>query len=284
MRRAAPGSRRPAGPGPGLVLVLLVAGCDRDQAPPPPEDPRRPVIQLASFDFPESEILGELYGQALRQHGFPVEQVVQLGAREVVGARPRAGQGRHGARVPGVGAQLPQRPRPGGHRRPGPDPRPARAGLRPPGGERARLRPGPGPQRLRGHRRPGPPPRPGEAQRPGPAGLPAVLRRAARVPPAAALPQGPPGPLQAAVRALRGDAVAGGHGGGAGHRRDRRRHDRHHRPQPGQAPTWSSSRTTGASSRPTTWSRSCAARSWTPTARRWCGSATRSAPSSPPPS
>jgi osmoprotectant transport system substrate-binding protein len=67
------------------VLVLLAAGCDRDPPPPPPEDPRRPVIQLASFDFPESEILGELYGQALRQHGFPVEQVVQLGSREVVG-------------------------------------------------------------------------------------------------------------------------------------------------------------------------------------------------------
>jgi osmoprotectant transport system substrate-binding protein len=66
------------------MLALLVAGCDRDPAPPPPEDPLRPTIQLASFDFPESEILGELYGQALRQHGFPVELVVQLGAREVV--------------------------------------------------------------------------------------------------------------------------------------------------------------------------------------------------------
>ena len=68
----------------GLVLALLVVGCDRAPAPAPPEDPERPVIQLASFNFPESELLGELYGQALRQHGFPVEQVVQLGAREVV--------------------------------------------------------------------------------------------------------------------------------------------------------------------------------------------------------
>jgi osmoprotectant transport system substrate-binding protein len=68
-----------------MALVLLMAGCDRDQAPAgPPEDPRRPTIQLASFDFPESELLAQLYGQALAQHGFPVEQVVQLGAREVV--------------------------------------------------------------------------------------------------------------------------------------------------------------------------------------------------------
>jgi len=78
---------RPADSPVGLILlavVLLVAGCDRGQAPPAPEDPRRPTIQLASFDFPESELLGQLYGQALAQHGFPVEQVVQLGAREVV--------------------------------------------------------------------------------------------------------------------------------------------------------------------------------------------------------
>jgi osmoprotectant transport system substrate-binding protein len=69
----------------GIALVLLVAGCDRDQAPAgPSEDPRRPTIQFASFDFPESELLAQLYGQALVQHGFPVEQVVQLGAREVV--------------------------------------------------------------------------------------------------------------------------------------------------------------------------------------------------------
>jgi osmoprotectant transport system substrate-binding protein len=68
----------------GVVLVLVAAGCDRAPDPPPPEDPRRPVIQLASFDFPESELLGELYGQALRQHGYPVEPVVRLGSREVV--------------------------------------------------------------------------------------------------------------------------------------------------------------------------------------------------------
>jgi osmoprotectant transport system substrate-binding protein len=82
------GVRRAAVP-PLLALVatlaLALAGCDRGQAPPPPpEDPARPTIRLASFDFPESELLGQVYGQALSQHGFPVEQVVQLGSREVV--------------------------------------------------------------------------------------------------------------------------------------------------------------------------------------------------------
>jgi osmoprotectant transport system substrate-binding protein len=76
---------RPARVPAGLLLVaLLAAGCDHGPAPPPPEDPSRPTIRLASFDFQESETLAELYGLALTQHGFPVEQVAQLGAREVV--------------------------------------------------------------------------------------------------------------------------------------------------------------------------------------------------------
>jgi osmoprotectant transport system substrate-binding protein len=75
---------RPALPVGLLVVCLLAAGCERDAPAPPPQDPRRPAIRLASFDFPESETLAQVYGQALGQHGFPVEQVVQLGAREVV--------------------------------------------------------------------------------------------------------------------------------------------------------------------------------------------------------
>jgi osmoprotectant transport system substrate-binding protein len=67
-----------------LALVMaVVAGCTRAPAPPP-QDPRRPPVVVASFDFPESEILAELYGQALRQRGYPVELVARLGAREVV--------------------------------------------------------------------------------------------------------------------------------------------------------------------------------------------------------
>lgn len=79
------GGRRKLAVGLLVALLVVAAGCDRDRPEPrPPEDPRRPTIRLASFDFPESELLAQLYGQALDQHGFPVEQVVQLGAREVV--------------------------------------------------------------------------------------------------------------------------------------------------------------------------------------------------------
>jgi osmoprotectant transport system substrate-binding protein len=65
------------------LAVAVVAGCSPEPAPPP-QDPRRPPIVVASFDFPESEILAELYGQALRRRGYPVEVVARLGAREVV--------------------------------------------------------------------------------------------------------------------------------------------------------------------------------------------------------
>jgi len=79
------GGRRKLTVGLLVVLAVLAAGCQQDEpAPTPPEDPRRPTIQVASFDFPESELLAQLYGQALAGHGFPVQQVVQLGSREVV--------------------------------------------------------------------------------------------------------------------------------------------------------------------------------------------------------
>jgi osmoprotectant transport system substrate-binding protein len=73
------------------VVGLLVAGCSADVGPPP-EDPRRPTITVTSFDFPESEILAEIYGQALRSRGYPVEVVPRLGPREIV--EPALEQGR----------------------------------------------------------------------------------------------------------------------------------------------------------------------------------------------
>ena len=86
---------RRAGPAAALVLamvVLVAGGCTPTAKRPPLEDPRRPIITVTSFDFPESETLAELYGQALRQHGYPVEVVARLGPREIV--QPALEQGR----------------------------------------------------------------------------------------------------------------------------------------------------------------------------------------------
>jgi osmoprotectant transport system substrate-binding protein len=86
---------RRAGPAAALVLamvVLVAGGCTPAAERPPLEDPRRPVITVTSFDFPESETLAELYGQALRQQGYPVEVVARLGPREIV--QPALEQGR----------------------------------------------------------------------------------------------------------------------------------------------------------------------------------------------
>jgi osmoprotectant transport system substrate-binding protein len=86
---------RRAGPAVALVLVvaiLVAGGCTPAAERPPLEDPRRPIITVTSFDFPESETLAELYGQLLRQHGYPVEVVARLGPREIV--QPALEQGR----------------------------------------------------------------------------------------------------------------------------------------------------------------------------------------------
>ena len=87
---------RRAGPAAALVVavvVLVASGCTlAAQRRSPPEDPRRPIITVTSFDFPESETLAELYGQALRQQSYPVEIVARLGPREIV--QPALEQGR----------------------------------------------------------------------------------------------------------------------------------------------------------------------------------------------
>src|SRR5262245_52056312 len=42
------------------------------------------VISVGSFDFPESVLLAEIYGQALAAARFPVRILPNLGSREVV--------------------------------------------------------------------------------------------------------------------------------------------------------------------------------------------------------
>src|SRR4051812_6585367 len=44
----------------------------------------REAVAVASFNFPESELLAEIYSQALEASGFPVERHFLLGPRELV--------------------------------------------------------------------------------------------------------------------------------------------------------------------------------------------------------
>jgi osmoprotectant transport system substrate-binding protein len=63
---------------------VLAAGCSGNAGPSPPENPRRSSIMVVSFDFPESEILADIYSQAMRRQGYPVEVVPRFGPRELV--------------------------------------------------------------------------------------------------------------------------------------------------------------------------------------------------------
>jgi osmoprotectant transport system substrate-binding protein len=64
-----------------LLLVLLVA-CTGSASAPPPRQPD--AIRVAAFSFTESEILAELYSQALAAKGYPTDPVLNAGPRELV--------------------------------------------------------------------------------------------------------------------------------------------------------------------------------------------------------
>ena len=66
------------------IAILSATGCSRVVQRPPPEDPSRPTIRLTFFGFAESELLAQLYGQALGQHGLPVRWVPQLDSLDFV--------------------------------------------------------------------------------------------------------------------------------------------------------------------------------------------------------
>jgi osmoprotectant transport system substrate-binding protein len=67
------------------VLVLLLCallGCSSRGGP---TEDQADGIRVASFDFIESRVLGELYASALESAGLPVTRRLALGPREVVG-------------------------------------------------------------------------------------------------------------------------------------------------------------------------------------------------------
>jgi osmoprotectant transport system substrate-binding protein len=65
------------------ALVLVVASCSHP-TPSPRESLRDDAITVASFNFPESRLLAELYAQALEAAGFRVIRAPNLGTRELV--------------------------------------------------------------------------------------------------------------------------------------------------------------------------------------------------------
>jgi osmoprotectant transport system substrate-binding protein len=65
-----------------VALATFAAGCGGGAEPqaPHPED----AIRVGAFDFAESELLAEVYAQALERHGLPVARLGRIGSREVV--------------------------------------------------------------------------------------------------------------------------------------------------------------------------------------------------------
>jgi osmoprotectant transport system substrate-binding protein len=71
----------------GVLLVLVLVGCGTPASPRVPDRPASrtdDAVVVASFDFPESAIVGELYAQALEGAGVPVRRELLLGPRELV--------------------------------------------------------------------------------------------------------------------------------------------------------------------------------------------------------
>src|SRR5690242_12811299 len=66
-----------------VVAVLCFVACTSGGGQATPAVSPGTVV-VGSFDFPESEVLAEVYGQALRAEGIPVQLQLGLGPRELV--------------------------------------------------------------------------------------------------------------------------------------------------------------------------------------------------------
>jgi osmoprotectant transport system substrate-binding protein len=72
--------------GPALLLAACVSGGSSpgSHATGPGGVGPSSAIRIASFNFPESEVLAEIYGQALREAGYSVKVFPGLGPRELI--------------------------------------------------------------------------------------------------------------------------------------------------------------------------------------------------------
>ena len=76
-------TRRAAGFVAAASIVALLTACAGD-SPPEPQSRRDDAITVGSFDFTESILLAQVYGQVLEGRGFPVRWALGLGPRELV--------------------------------------------------------------------------------------------------------------------------------------------------------------------------------------------------------
>jgi osmoprotectant transport system substrate-binding protein len=68
-----------------MLAALVMGGCATDEGGEDTGGQREgPAITVASFNFPESVLLAEIYGQALEENGYEIERKLDLGSREVV--------------------------------------------------------------------------------------------------------------------------------------------------------------------------------------------------------
>jgi osmoprotectant transport system substrate-binding protein len=74
-----------------LAAGAVLAGCEHGPAGPVGRASPSESVVVASFNFPESEQLAEIYSQALEQAGVPVRREFDLGPRELVQPAMRQG-------------------------------------------------------------------------------------------------------------------------------------------------------------------------------------------------
>jgi osmoprotectant transport system substrate-binding protein len=68
----------------GLVALTLLTSC-RESRPQAQDGQRRGTeVVVASFNFPESAVLAEIYARAIEAAGIPVRREIDLGPRELV--------------------------------------------------------------------------------------------------------------------------------------------------------------------------------------------------------
>jgi osmoprotectant transport system substrate-binding protein len=67
-----------------LFVLLSLAACGHGGAPPVTSVLDDDAITVGSFNFPESEVLAEIYAQALEARGFTVDRQLDVGPRELL--------------------------------------------------------------------------------------------------------------------------------------------------------------------------------------------------------